>query len=188
MEKLALYFGCADQSGHFLHGLPRRGSTLNPGEETDMPWTIGHLDTGLLANGKVPDEVTGRVYWTCGGVKSYWYAFFWWDRSGDKRGASNSGFYVRGFERNQVEAAFAFACSKWPKIVERQKKPLYLDNVPTTQLMDEATDLATKLATLLKVNEARMNDAQRSLVFALATGEWCATCGSTECVGVHNAG
>jgi hypothetical protein len=73
----------------------------------------------------VPDDPDGRVYWTCGG-HPLWFAFFWWDRSGDARGASNSGFYVQGFAFEELQAAFAFACAKWQGVVERQKFPLVL--------------------------------------------------------------
>jgi hypothetical protein len=108
-DKLALYFGYG-RGGHFLRG-PLR-DTLDPQQEyPGFPWSIGSLDCGLLKNGKVPDAPDGRVHWTCGGKPVLWHAFFWWDRSGDKRGASNSGFYVRGF---------------WPKVVERQRFPLVL--------------------------------------------------------------
>jgi hypothetical protein len=91
-----------------------------------FPWKIGHLDCGLLKNGKVPDEPDGRVYWTCGGKPDLWFAFFWWDRSGDSRPGSNSGFYVRGFARGEVEEAFTYACGMWKNVVDRQKHRLRL--------------------------------------------------------------
>lgn len=130
--KLALYFG-AGRDGHFLRG-PRR-STLNPQREyPDFPWSHELLDTGLLKNRKAPDAPDGRVHWTCGGgahrlKPNLWHAFFWWDRSGDKRHGSNSGFYVRGFEGFDLETrqeAFAFACAAWPEVVKRQVFPLVL--------------------------------------------------------------
>ena len=68
----------------------------------------------------------GRVYWTAGGNKAFWYAFYWWDRSVDKRGASNSGFYVRGFGWPEAQAAFDYALSQFPHVVARQKYPLVL--------------------------------------------------------------
>src|SRR5512143_3294197 len=100
--KRALYFGCADSCGHYLHGFDHFRRSLDPQRDCPgFPWTIEHLDTGLLKNGKIPDSPDGRVHWTCGGRPSLWHAFFWWDRSGDKRGASNSGFYVEGFTLEQ---------------------------------------------------------------------------------------
>jgi hypothetical protein len=131
---LALYFGPLRVSGHFLWKEEWGGSTLNP-EEYGCPWGIGLMDTGLLKNGGVPDMPDGRVYWTCGGKPDLWFAFFWWDRSVDKRGASNSGFYVRGFGPESVTtesveeaapAAFTFACETWPGVVARQRFPLVL--------------------------------------------------------------
>ena len=90
-----------------------------------FPWNIGHLDAGLLINGRIPDIDDGRVFWTCGGTP-LWLAFYWWDRSGDKRANSNSGFYVLGFDVDSREAAFDYACSVFPGVVARQVRPLRL--------------------------------------------------------------
>jgi hypothetical protein len=123
-DRLALYFGYG-AGGHFLRG-PRLDSLDPEHDYPGFPWTAALLDTGLLKNGKVPDEPDGRVWWTCGGTPDLWHAFYWWDRSGDKRAACNSGFYVRGFAFEEREAAFAYACECWPKIVARQIHPLVL--------------------------------------------------------------
>jgi hypothetical protein len=126
-EKRALYFGCLREIGHYLHDELTKRSTGSPREHyPDFPWKIGHLDGRLLKNGKVPDKPDGRVWWTCGGRPVLWFAFYWWDRSVDHRGASNSGFYVRGFEIGQVQEAFDYACKAWPQVVERQPHPLTL--------------------------------------------------------------
>ncbi|ODM71693.1 hypothetical protein [Bradyrhizobium elkanii] len=93
------------------------------------------MDGGLLKNGRHPDVPDGRVWWTCGGREDLVYAFFWWDRSVDRRGACNSGFYVRGFqperlapETAKVNAglAFDYACEIFPSVVSRQRYPLVL--------------------------------------------------------------
>lgn len=119
--KRAFYFGCLDRAGHFLRETD--GATVYnvPG----FPWGEGLLDGGLLRNRKVPDEPDGRVHWT-GGGQPFWFAFFWWDRSGDKRGNSSSGFYVQGFPHMEPQAAFDYACAQWPDIVARQIHPLVL--------------------------------------------------------------
>jgi hypothetical protein len=121
----ALYFGCWEIAGHYLHD--EHGQTLWNMPD-DFPWTIGILDGGFLHNGKREDVPDGRVYWTCGGKSTddMWYAFFWWDRSVDGRGQSNSGFYVHGFKRDEAEAAFEYACKVYPQVVTRQKFPLVL--------------------------------------------------------------
>ena len=82
--KKALYFGCWQRPGHYLHRVG--GATVYDPRETlpGFPWTMGLLDGGLLKNGGRSDVYDGRVFWTCGG-SSFWYAFFWWDNSVDRR-------------------------------------------------------------------------------------------------------
>lgn len=133
-NRIALYFGCIGRPGHGLHGADGR-SVYDRNRPADLPWTAGHMDAGLLVNGRREDIADGRVWWTCGGVAAMWFAFFWWDRSGDSRPNSNSGFYVRGFEpvvvtpssvRFAAPDAFKYACGAFPQIVARQKFPLAL--------------------------------------------------------------
>lgn len=124
--KLALFFG-ADPIGHYLHH-PNGKKLWNAQRDVPgFPWSEGLLDSGLLKNGSRSDVYDGKVFWTCGG-RALWYAFFWWDRSGDSRGASNSGFYVRGFGWPETTAAFEYACAQFPRIVARQEYPLVLQN------------------------------------------------------------
>jgi hypothetical protein len=122
--KRALYFGYGS-GGHFLRD-SGGARTLAP-EETipGFPWSGALLDSRLLTNRGVPDDPDGRVHWVCGGTP-LWLGFVWWDRSGDKRGASNSGFYVQGFHHAERQAAFDFACAQWPDVVARQLYPLVL--------------------------------------------------------------
>jgi hypothetical protein len=125
LGKKALYFGCWDSPGHFLHDVG--GRTIHShNRPSDLPWDIYQMDATFLKNGKVPDEPTGKVYWTCGGKGAFWYAFYWWDRSVDKRGACNSGLYVRGFGYPEMQEAFNWACSQFPYVVNRQEHPLVL--------------------------------------------------------------
>lgn len=125
---LALYFGYGD-GGHFLRSLNGR-STLDKEDHPGFPWAVHLLDSTLLQNGKVPDHPDGRVFSTCGGKPDLWIGFFWWDRSGDSRSGSNSGFYVRGFEWKDRASAFRFACAEWPEVVKRQLHPLVLQERP----------------------------------------------------------
>ena len=144
--KRALYFGYGS-GGHFLRFPDGGRSTLDPAKAgSNFPWSIHHLDTGLLENRGVPDRPDGRVHWTCGGAPVFWFAFVWWDRSGDSRGASNSGFYVEGFDLEEVGSdrssvsspelikkareAFLFAQGAWPDVVRRQAFPLVLQSAP----------------------------------------------------------
>lgn len=127
LGKLALYFGCWDNPGHYLHRPDGRKiwRAQSSDKVPEFPWSDALLDTGLLKNGNHPDTCNGKVFWTCGGL-SFWYAFFWWDRSGDSRDNSNSGLYVRGFDWPETQAAFDYGCEQFPKIVARQKHPLIL--------------------------------------------------------------
>lgn len=125
--KLALYFGCWDRPGHYLHGPGSRSIYRQEIGELELPWTEGLMDGGLLKNGKRADAPDGRVWWTAGGL-TFWYAFFWWDRSVDKRGACNSGLYVRGFGWPEIQGAFDYACGVYPQVVARQKHPLVLQH------------------------------------------------------------
>lgn len=125
--KRALYFGYGS-GGHFLR-LPDGSSSLEPRRDVPgFPWSIESLDSGLLKNGRHQDVYDGRVFWTCGRAPGHqlWLAFFWWDRSGDKRAASNSGFYVQGFTLAERQAAFDYASSVFPQVISRQTHPLVL--------------------------------------------------------------
>jgi len=91
-----------------------------------FPWSMSHMDTGLLRNGKRADKYDGKVFWTCGGKNELWFAFFWWDRSVDSRSGSNSGFYIRGFEFSEKADALEYAIRSFPNVVARQRHPLVL--------------------------------------------------------------
>lgn len=125
LGKVALYFGCWNRAGHHLHG-SNGASVWGDGRPSDLPWDEALMDATLLRNGKIKDEPDGKVYWTCGGKDALWYAFYWWDRSVDTRGACNSGFYVRGFGWPEAQEAFDWACTQYPAVVARQKFPLEL--------------------------------------------------------------
>lgn len=133
-EPLALYFGVYESGrpGHHLYRPASAPITVVPEYAfPGFPWAMHLLDTRLLRNRRVADELTGHVHWTCGGLDEFWIGFFWWDRSGDSRSNSNSGFYVRGFGpashvRVKFREAFDFACQSWPQIVKRQQFPLVL--------------------------------------------------------------
>lgn len=124
-DRIALYFGCWGQLGHHLHD--SQGKTFwDKKAFPNFPWSMGLMDTGLLRNGKRPDKYDGKVFWTCGGRTDHWFAFFWWDRSMDKRSGSNSGFYVKGFSFSEKAEAFEYAIRSFPNVVARQHHPLIL--------------------------------------------------------------
>jgi hypothetical protein len=133
--KRALYFGCLDanEPGHYL----QEGHKTLYDTPAEIAFWSDVMDGTLLKNGRHPDVVDGKVWWTCGGTPDLWYAFVWWDRSGDRRPNSNSGFYVGGFapdvlspETAKANAALAFryACEAYPCVVSRQRFPLVLQS------------------------------------------------------------
>lgn len=156
--KMALYFGCIDTLGHVAR-LPNGKSVWDPRRDfPGFPWSESHLDCGLLKNGKHPDVCDGKVYWTAGG-RSLWYAFFWWDRSKDTRGASNSGFYVRGFGWPEAQQAFDYACAAFPKVVAGQAYPLVLQG-PVAASAIEARRAETAQTGSVHESAGPQDDAQ----------------------------
>jgi hypothetical protein len=133
VAKRALYFGCRgrDEPGHYLQD----GSKTIWDPSTECLWSLGLMDGGLLKNGRHRDVDDGKVWWTCGGRTDLWYAFVWWDNSGDRRPGSNSGFYVCGFgpeilspetAKENSKLAFRYACESYPAVIARQRHPLVL--------------------------------------------------------------
>lgn len=121
----AFYFGFG-QGGHHLW-FPDHSYSFDPQKNIPgFPWTYNLLDTTLLRNGRHPDACDGRVWWTCGGKPTLWLAFYWWDRSGDSRPGSNSGFYVQGFDLSQRQEALEYAGTIFPEVIARQRFPLVL--------------------------------------------------------------
>lgn len=139
--KRAYYFGCDGKhsSGHrLIDSRGRSVSQQNPPEAMfGFPWSFEFIDGGLLAVKKIKDEESGQVLHFCSPDQNAtqlmatwptWHSFVWWDRSGDSRGGSNSGLYVKGFTNDQVAEAFEFALAQYPEVVKRQRLPLQLQS------------------------------------------------------------
>lgn len=123
--RIALYFGYLGAGrGHGLIDPMQR--TWHPGKIPGFPWTEQMIDSGILTSRRIQDLPDGRVFTGIGGINVLWRYFCWWDRSGDHRGSSNSGFYTRGFMASQVREAFEYACTQWPDVVGRQLHKLDL--------------------------------------------------------------
>jgi hypothetical protein len=119
----ALYFGSAFGAGHHLYS-PDSPRARSPSEFPGFPWNYAHLDAGLLQLMGKPDVCDGAVASVARGA---WWAFVWWDRSGDPRAGSNSGLYVRGFGEGEGREAFAHARLAFPGVVGRQPFALRLE-------------------------------------------------------------
>lgn len=128
MEKRAFYSGTLRETGHYFwlseHKCVLYDCDILEAIPNFIPAWAKIWDGGLLQNSQTPDIYNGTVIAVP--AKGPWIAFAWWDRSIDSRGASNSGFYVSGFEWADRAEAFKFAMEKWPDVVERQKHPLVL--------------------------------------------------------------
>ena len=123
--KEVYYFGVLRNTGHHLWHPTK--FHINPNYIPDFLWSLSDLDGGLLEKIQAFDRYDGRVYWA---RQQDWFMFLWWDRSGDKRSQSNSGFYVKGFNTNQYVAAFQYASDKFYEIIKRQSINLTLQNLP----------------------------------------------------------
>lgn len=128
MEKRAFYTGCLGVYGHYFWLTPHKSVLYSSEIMRAVPDFIEcwakMWDGGLLKNGKRPDVYDGKVFAVP--AKGPWTALVWWDNSIDTRGASNSSFYVSGFEWEERDAALTFAMEKWPEVVKRQRQPLSL--------------------------------------------------------------
>ena len=122
---IAYYWGCWDRAGHYFHNAAGKRDWYPEMIEPGLPWSK-RIDGGLLKDGGHPDVYDGRVFPHCAAGIAIWHGFVWWDNSVDRRGMSNSGFYVRGFNVDAVDAAFKFACEQFPHVVARQRHPLVL--------------------------------------------------------------
>lgn len=126
-DKLALYFGCFNDIGHYLHTLDGRRHLDTEKACPGLPWSGIELDGGLLRSRHHPDVYDGRLevatahdLSVSAPADSCWHGFFWWDRSVDTRGASCSAIVVRGFAARDFAEAFAYARTVWPKVFARQ--------------------------------------------------------------------
>jgi hypothetical protein len=110
-----LYFGCWQESGHYLHdptgSLPRREA------RELIPWDLAELDTGLAPKRVREREGIAKLH-----VKKGWAALAFWDRSVDQRFQSNAVFLVKGATTAEeviaaAEKHFAFVTKRlrgWP--------------------------------------------------------------------------
>ncbi len=110
MDVETYYFGCrTGEIGHYLH---RRG--MSHCREQHMKWAQ-HLD-GVFPPATTGYEVEGEAAMHF--VHGFTVIAFW-DRSQDKRHASNSAFYIKG--QHDFESAVRLAREAFPSVWERFK-------------------------------------------------------------------
>ena len=116
-----LYFGCRayDAPGHYLFSPGMRYADDDLFERLrDSNDT--HLDGGYLKAQKVPD-VPGRAAF----IQVNGYSIVtWWDRSGDKRGGSNSAFILSGDHTPQE--VMRQGAEYFPDVLKRQSVSITL--------------------------------------------------------------
>lgn len=122
------YFGCIDGPGHFFHG--QGGTTKVRALEDHLTALFDGLDSldgKLCWNSPRRDhhrydrrgETEGQAFVTHRGG---WTALAFWDRSVDRRGASNSAFFVQG--TLTFAQIVRVARHRWPKIWARFAFPV----------------------------------------------------------------
>lgn len=110
----AFYYGCWGLSGHVMHTPTSIGFLSRATIRQTLPRRFcddSVLDTGLAPKGR---QVQGRALLH---HHEGWTALAFWDRTGDKRGNSNSVFILRG--THDFEAALTLARQHFPELFER---------------------------------------------------------------------
>jgi hypothetical protein len=105
------YYGYVD-GGHFLYTETLR---YNPKLKRDVPFSGSELDSSILSSREY-EQYQPQGY----GIISYqrdWTYLAFWDRTGDDRGNSHSGFMVRGIW--SFDQMINMAKEKFPTIFER---------------------------------------------------------------------
>lgn len=127
MKQEAYYFGVRDGRGHRLY--KRTEALLKYDIIGNFPWDDRQLDGGFLDQWRIDDNPDGRIHWI---YEKDWFVFCWYDRSGDRRPGSNSGFYVSGYQDNEQIKAFQFASVEFSDIIRRQNfgSRFRLQNLP----------------------------------------------------------
>jgi hypothetical protein len=120
----AYYFGYHHHAGHTFRGIGDR--FVDHTETRLLPWQAADID-GNLQPGSTPKgdwrspekqpEGIALVHHKDGGADFIWTALSFWDRSGDKRGNSNSTFIAYG--DHDFDAMVAIAKEHFPTIWER---------------------------------------------------------------------
>jgi hypothetical protein len=109
------YFGYWGESGHYWHAplyqtrsaiVSRVGLKIYP-----------KIDTGFCPGSVQQAEGKANLHHVDG-----WTILSFWDRSGDKRGNSNSNFVVRGIWT--LEDVLDAARAKFPDVMNRMKFPI----------------------------------------------------------------
>ena len=91
MEDTELYFGCWKEMGHSLWTKDRTSAVPYWEWEKVIGISAKELDSGFCPDD--PKEPEGRAKIT---EKAGWTILAFWDRSVDRRMASNSAFLIRG--------------------------------------------------------------------------------------------
>lgn len=116
MTERVLYFGCIDESGHYLvegEKSAHRGSGI-PWREEQLDLTLcpGVRKVSYGYEAEVQNEGAAKLH-----HKDGWTALAFWDRSVDHRRNSNSVFVVEGV--HEFDEAIELARQAYPHIWKR---------------------------------------------------------------------
>lgn len=116
------YFGCGDQSGHYLFG-QNRWRPPRYGDDAPPERLHGGFDGSLAPH---PErELYVAAVSRLGGINMT--ALAWWDRSVDKRPASNSIIFAPGLTI-EPEVMLAEAQRRFPWVFSRLPRPVRLQS------------------------------------------------------------
>lgn len=109
----SFYFGCwTGRAGHYLHDI--HGTECERSLPRNFPVKPSILDSGLLPPNSAQTEGLATLVHIGG-----WTIVTFWDRSGDRRGNSNSSFVLEGI--HSFEKACEISAGRFPLIWSRFK-------------------------------------------------------------------
>lgn len=116
--QLWFYFGCGDRAGHYLYSQSR---SVTYGDRGTLARGLEHFDGVLAPLGETQLYVAAMN--RLGGLG--YSALAWWDRSVDKRPASNSIIFAPGLTI-PAEDLLAQAQQRFPWVFARLPQPVRL--------------------------------------------------------------
>lgn len=122
------YFGCWHDSGHYWRD--KGGYKSSREIDAALPEIFRRRIDGVYCPGTIPGQDYKRTRPEVEGEAALhhyvegWTVLAYWDRSVDKRGASNSAFVARGV--HDFATMLAIARAQYPHVLTRRTRPIIL--------------------------------------------------------------